>query len=406
MDIKFLGQGLVEQDRYVGDIILESFKDERYDNFICLVAFATEAGLNRIIQDYNSFTTKKGNKSTLYIGVDQGGTPKDALELLLTMGHEVFVYYNSNNSVIFHPKIYMFSGKECHRIIIGSSNLTVTGLFQNIESSVLVDFNADDENGLAFYKEIKEYFNELLDNSNENLKLLTAELIEKLVSSGIVPKKSIHSNPRIKSGSLAETETHNIKDIFPLAKVPKAPERTILSDSEDEDDRTLITKDTAEDTTTDTTVSTSLIGVGRTIWFQSGKLTGGSANILDLSLQGKNGGIGGVQLLNPSLHNNHSITINYENVDYFDNIIKYPLTATGESNGSWRLQMKGISQQDDRFTAHTRQGQLKDKILLFEEIGPDHYILTTKSDIELENHKNTSTFFEQSPPRGRFYGKI
>ena len=148
------------------------------------------------------------------------------------------------------------------------------------------------------------------------------------------------------------------------------------------------------------------IGARRTLWFQTGKLTGGSANILDLSLSGKGGGSGGVHLLNPSLSITRHITLRLHGTDYYNNLVIFPQTSSGESNGTWRLQMRGQSTSGQRFTQHTRLGQLKDKILVLEEISPDHYEVTVEPDSKLIHYRAISSFVEQSPPRGRYYGII
>ncbi|MBK7336708.1 MAG: NgoFVII family restriction endonuclease [Saprospirales bacterium] len=105
----------------------------------CFVAFVSTGGLKNIIEELIAFK-ENGGEIKLYLGVNLNVTSKEALEQLLENGIESYVVYSPNN-IIYHPKIYAFEGDETKRAIIGSSNLTESGLFQNIEASVCVDFS-------------------------------------------------------------------------------------------------------------------------------------------------------------------------------------------------------------------------------------------------------------------------
>jgi HKD family nuclease len=97
--------------------------------------------------------------------VNLNATSKEALELLLANEIESYVVYSPNN-IIYHPKIYAFEGAQMKRAIVGSSNLTESGLFQNIEASVCVDFESDDENGNEFLADIYDHFNAIINQEH------------------------------------------------------------------------------------------------------------------------------------------------------------------------------------------------------------------------------------------------
>jgi len=103
------------------------------------------------------FKQKEG-RIRFYLGVDLNSTSKEVLEQLLTLNIESYVVY-SPNSIIYHPKIYAFEGNKVTRAIIGSSNLTESGLFQNVEATVCIDFENDDEEGSKFLADIYDHFN-------------------------------------------------------------------------------------------------------------------------------------------------------------------------------------------------------------------------------------------------------
>ena len=115
------------------------------------------------------------------------GEPTEALELLLELGVSTYIY--NAETFIYHPKVYLFEGTK-NRIITGSSNLTKTGLFFNVECSLLLDFSSQDSAGMKVLNQLKDYFSPLLDFSDPNLEFVTQEHIDKLYSEGLIPTEN------------------------------------------------------------------------------------------------------------------------------------------------------------------------------------------------------------------------
>lgn len=72
------------------------------------------------------------------VGMANSATSAEALSHLISLARRVFVYHKHHRQT-FHPKVYLFDdGRDppdnC-RLLIGSSNLTGGGLFQNIEGN-------------------------------------------------------------------------------------------------------------------------------------------------------------------------------------------------------------------------------------------------------------------------------
>ena len=115
------------------------------------------------------------------------GTSKEALELLLKENIETYIYHDKKDYITYHPKIYLFEGPVFTRVIIGSSNLTNSGIKTNIEASVQIDFRTKtDKQGEKLLSEIKNNFSELLNLKSKQLSKLTSELIEKLVADNLI----------------------------------------------------------------------------------------------------------------------------------------------------------------------------------------------------------------------------
>jgi len=124
---------------------------KKFNSFTGISAFASESGIYGLSGHLNS--AKKNFKNlNLIIGVDLEGTSKEALEEILALNINSYIFYQLEPPV-FHPKIYLFEGDKEVKLILGSSNLTRGGLFTNVESSMLIEFDSKDKEGLAFLSE-------------------------------------------------------------------------------------------------------------------------------------------------------------------------------------------------------------------------------------------------------------
>lgn len=188
MVVTFLGQGFTPNiDGAVGTNLMKYFSSNDFTSFTGLSAFASTAGVNLLascIQSGNDF-----ENLNLIVGIDQDGTSKEALEEILKLEINSYFFYQTEK-VIFHPKIYLFEGEEKTVIVLGSSNLTGAGLYKNVESSILIEFDNDDTDGIALLEEIKTYYSTIFDYSDPNLFKVTQENIDDFVAKGIIPLKA------------------------------------------------------------------------------------------------------------------------------------------------------------------------------------------------------------------------
>jgi hypothetical protein len=105
--------------------------------------------------------------------------------------------------------------------MLGSSNLTVQGLFSNVEASLLVSLGPEDDRELV--KDIKDYFKPLFSLTDPNLQPLTNELIEELVSEGIVPAEEERKRWHEKERNSEKDFPSLIDRLFPRRPVAKPP---------------------------------------------------------------------------------------------------------------------------------------------------------------------------------------
>jgi len=129
-----------------------------------------------------------GCQLRLTVGVDLGGTSREVLQELLRWNCEVFVFHNRNPRATFHPKIYLFEGRNQSTLILGSNNLTDGGFYTNYEAAVRYDFDlpADAQD----HRRIIEPLRRFIEPAGATVQRLTAELINTLIARGMLPTEA------------------------------------------------------------------------------------------------------------------------------------------------------------------------------------------------------------------------
>jgi len=222
MKITLLGQGYeATSELSVGNQLKKFLSQKDFHTFTGISAFASPSGV--IGLGKHILNAKHLNKVIIIVGVDKKGTSKEALEALVKMEINAYVFHDNSNA-IFHPKIYLFEGKEKSELIIGSSNLTSFGLFSNVEASLLVSIDNSIEEDRKIVQQLKKYFKGLFDLSDPNLKKLTSKLISDLVAENLVGTEAERRAAYEKEEKSGKNETGNIiSRIFPKREIAKIP---------------------------------------------------------------------------------------------------------------------------------------------------------------------------------------
>lgn len=187
MIAEFIGQGIHEGDNETcGNYICSSIKNPLFTDITIFVAFVRKQGVLEL-QTFIEKAISEKRRVTFYVGRDEFITTKEALELLLKLGVSTYIYKTAD--FIYHPKVYLFEGTK--NSIAGSSNLTKTGLFFNVECSLLLDFSSQDSAGMKVLNQLKDYFSPLLDFSDPNLEFVTQEHIDNLFAEGLIPSEEL-----------------------------------------------------------------------------------------------------------------------------------------------------------------------------------------------------------------------
>lgn len=223
MNITLLGQGFeATSQNSVGNKLIKFFADKDFHTFTGISAFASQAGI-RGLSKHIKTAKKHLNIITIVTGVDQKGTSKEALEELLALNIDAYVFYQPSIT-IFHPKVYLFEGNDKSELIIGSSNLTSQGLFTNVEASLLVSIDNSVEADRKIVDQLKDYFKGIFDFTDPNLKKLNKKIIADLVKAKVVPTEAERKAAQDKAEKAERKETENIiAKIFPKRAIAKIP---------------------------------------------------------------------------------------------------------------------------------------------------------------------------------------
>ena len=116
-----------------------------WDSLDIAVAWVRASGMAHLSDRLVHFL-RNGGELSVIVGIDLQNTTKEGLQALLDLqAHgrcETFVYHNEAGGV-FHPKLYLFRNEEEARLIVGSNNITESGLYINVEAGLQLDTQPD-----------------------------------------------------------------------------------------------------------------------------------------------------------------------------------------------------------------------------------------------------------------------
>ena len=381
----------------LGDILIEKLNDE-YNKCVIVSAFAKNSGVLRMKPALEQFK-QRGGVIEAYIGVDAHGTSYESVLNLLSICDRLYIIHSESNSTTFHSKMYVLSNDNHSWIAVGSNNFTGGGLWTNIESCVCYDITDNQSPILDNFNQMINRFRQntdnctmLIDNQNQIDALLTDDYLRREVRLAIE-----HNTIQ------APQNARRRQNVFGTLRGIRIPH--LANRHEDTTREETPRTDRHRATATNDTAVHGLQAIEETneterIWFETRAMTGGSRNILDLSKLGlivsgsaansryetnnNNTILGGVAFFDIDPESTgivKDITVNYNGVDYSPCTIKF-----APDNGSWRIQLKG-SAPDNQNKIHLVGGLnwLQHKILVFEKITTDYYVMSSVTEDELNN---------------------
>ena len=144
-----------------GHKVLSSIEDELLacQEFLISVAFITMGGITPLLQTFKELE-ERGIPGRILTTDYLMFTEPRALETLHKLKNiEIKIYVTNNSPKGFHTKGYVFKKDEMYRIIVGSSNMTLSALTTNKEWNTKVVSTNQGEYVKSIIKEYKELWN-------------------------------------------------------------------------------------------------------------------------------------------------------------------------------------------------------------------------------------------------------
>ena len=175
----FILQGFT--DRTHGDAIRELFDLAEIERVLVSVAFVTESGVQQIEEQLTPY----GKSLVIFAGIRNEITSHQGLLLLNSFSSELYAVDTGARNIVFHPKIFFVRGKNHARMVIGSANLTLGGLNNNIEAGVVLEFDLSNANDKKLVDGIEAEFAKLPGEYPEHiLKVSGKPLLDEWLGDG------------------------------------------------------------------------------------------------------------------------------------------------------------------------------------------------------------------------------
>lgn len=220
--IELILQGLTKRTH--ADVLGEMF-DGDVERAIISVAFVSSDGVDLI----EPLLTPHADKVTVFAGIRNEITSAQALKRLLEIGVSLYAVDTGSRTLLFHPKLYHVRAAGASQLSVGSANLTLGGLNNNIEAGVLLELDLGDEDDAAFVEELEASFDSLLGEHPDNVFEVADEAtVDDLLDAGRLIDEAAAPPPRsatkAKAGSTDPTPRMKMqpKPLRGKAK-PKAP---------------------------------------------------------------------------------------------------------------------------------------------------------------------------------------
>jgi hypothetical protein len=162
--------------------------DPFWDTLDIAVAWVRASGMAYLSDRLANFL-RHGGQVSVIVGIDIRNTTREGLEALLDLEQygrcETFVYHNEAGGV-FHPKLYLFRNEEEARLIVGSNNITQSGLYVNVEAGLQVDTDVN----ASVVGQALDALSSWKDTTSRLAVRLDRDFLARLISEGYVPDEA------------------------------------------------------------------------------------------------------------------------------------------------------------------------------------------------------------------------
>ena len=145
---------------------------------------------------YQSLIAPIAKKTVVITGIRNGITSFQGVVACLECGCKTYTVDTGSRNVVFHPKIYLCKNANEARFVLGSANLTVGGLRSNIEASLKVVADLNNQDDAALVSDLESKIDKMITGFPENVtEIKTKEIVWKLFAAGLLVDEGVVAAP-------------------------------------------------------------------------------------------------------------------------------------------------------------------------------------------------------------------
>jgi HKD family nuclease len=195
---EFILQGFTAKTHQ--EAIAQLFDLPNIKRVIVSVAFVNRGGVELLEAQLQKYSAK----TKAFIGIRNDITSTQGAKLLLDLKVSLFLVDTGSRSVVFHPKLYLVKGATHARLIVGSANLTIGGLNNNIEAGFAIELDLKNADEKALVEGIEKEFDALItDYPAHVIGITKAAELYAMQASGRLIDEMTTSPPRPSSSAVS-----------------------------------------------------------------------------------------------------------------------------------------------------------------------------------------------------------
>lgn len=184
-EISFVGQGWTGDNH--ASCLNEILNLDGLTEFIASVAFVRRDGVNEI----KANLARVASLSSFFVGIRNEITSIQGVEVLLETGAKVYAVDTARRNVLFHPKVFLSRNRTLARVLVGSANLTHSGLFNNFECGMHACFDLTNEVQGRKFRDFTQLIKGGIIQFPEHVFLLQKENLQQLLEEGRLEDETV-----------------------------------------------------------------------------------------------------------------------------------------------------------------------------------------------------------------------
>lgn len=204
VDVRIVTQPLTSSSDAAG-FITDLASDEDITQIDIAVAWVKASGLQQVFDELERFAAR-GGLLRIITGISQGGATRQGLEGVASLTPNAYVFHQPTRT--FHPKVYLGTGPNGGRFLVGSQNLTRGGLITNFEVGIIGRADPDAISDAQTLADLRSYIDSLTADQAA-CKQLTPETLTALLRDPhyLIGDETNTTSPSIGVASSGETWT-------------------------------------------------------------------------------------------------------------------------------------------------------------------------------------------------------